>query len=179
MHRNTFRFLYADRRMRRQAIQTGREIQFAAERWAVPGLLFIVFVLPFLANPSLLFQPAAWLWWVRGCAVFSAVLCLAVYTTAHGWHLPAQLTGATVDAMQQTGADGDKLIAFPREQPELLCALLPQQLAPRLMAAARQVFARVRQLSQQMWELPPPAATLFYPYRRTLPLPALVQEPAA
>jgi hypothetical protein len=30
-----------------------------------------------------------------------------------------------------------------------------------------------------MWELPPPAATLFYPYRRTLPLPALVQEPTA
>jgi hypothetical protein len=173
------RFLYGDRRARRQAIKTGREIQLSAERWAVPGLLFVVFVLPLLANPSLLFQPAAWLWWVRGCAVFSAVLCLGVYVTAHGWHLPAQVTGATVDAMQQAGPEGEKLVAFPKQQPELLCALLPQQLAPRLMAAERQVFARVRQLRQQMWELPPPACTLLYPYRRTFPLPSLVQEPSA
>jgi hypothetical protein len=173
------RFLYGDRRARRQAIETGREIQFSAERWAVPGLLFVVFVLPFLANPWLLFQPAAWLWWVRGCAVVSAGLYLVVYVAAHGWHLPAQLTGAAVDAMQQAGPEGAKLIAFPREQLELLCALLPQQLAPRLMAAERQVFARVRQLAQQRWELPPQDCALLYPYRRTLPLPTLVQEPSA
>jgi hypothetical protein len=174
-----FRFLYADRRMRRQAIDTGNQIQLEAEQWAFPGLLFVVFVLPFLANPSLLLQPPAWLWWVRGWAVFAAVVCLGVYAVAHLWHVPAQLAGATVDAMQQAGPDGDKPIAFPEQQIEPVCALLSQQLAPQLAATERRVLARERQLTRQMWARLPEARTLKYPYRRAIPLPTLLQEPSA
>lgn len=174
-----FRFLYGDRRTRRQAIETGRQIQLAAEQWAVPGLLFVVFVLPLLANPSLLLQPAAWLWWVREWDVFATVLCLGVYAVAHLWHVPAQLAGATVDAMQQAGPNGDKPIAFPEQPIEPVCALLPQQLTRQLAATEKQVFARERQLTRQLWGHLPEARTRTYPYRRAVPLPTLLQEPSA
>lgn len=179
MHRNMFRFLFADRHVRRQALDTGRQIQIAAEQWAVPGLLFVVFVLPFLANPSLLLQPSVWLWWVREWDVFAAVLCLGVYAVAHLWHVPAQLAGATVDAMQQAGPDDEKPIAFPEQPLEPVCALLPQQLAPRLAATEKQVLARERQLTRQMWTHLTEARTRKYPYRRAIPLPTLLPEPSA
>ena len=173
------RFFYGDRRTRRQAIETGREIQLEAERWTVPGLLFVVFVLPFLVNPSLLLQPAAWLWWVKGYTLFAGLLCLGIYAVAHFWHLPAQLNGAAVDAMQQAGADDEECVPFSEEQPEEPCVLLPQQLARRLVIAERQVSARARQLVHQLWEQPPQACLLPAPYRRTIPLPTLLQEPSA
>lgn len=174
-----FRYTFGGRQARRQAIETGFEIQYATEWIAIPVVLFLVVVLPLLVNPSLFFQPAAWLWWIKAQRMFLIITCVGIYAIAHAWHLPIQLTGAAVDAMGQAKRKGEKLVVFFEGQRKPPYELLPLQLAPRLVIAACQVFARARQLVRQIWDRPPQAYALFFPSRRTIPPSTFIQEPSA
>jgi hypothetical protein len=74
-------------------------------------LLFILLVLPFLVSPAPFGSLGDFLWWARAWAPVWGAMVVVLYLPAVLALAPAQLTGATVEAMTQT-EDGREPVAW-------------------------------------------------------------------
>jgi hypothetical protein len=83
---------------------------------------------------------------------------------------PAQLTGATVDAIEQAAPADDVPVFFPAAPVEIECELLSQPPAPAEQKASRQAYWR------QQWRRPGRRLLFGLLIRRHLPLPSLLLE---
>lgn len=100
-------------RQRQQSLAEADNLIASAETLPKLALLFFVGILPFLISETLLLDWPTFLWWVKGqTPIWLGVVALLYF--AVGLKLaPAQLTGASVEAMAQT-SDDQELVPAPQ-----------------------------------------------------------------
>lgn len=163
------------RRQRRRVMERAQLVLAQAENLLLVALFFVVFLYPLLFNPNLLFNLSAWLWWVKGFA-WMGLLAWAVIRLLVGLPLaPAQITGATVDAMEQATPEKE-LVPFAAAPVAIECTLLPWRQTPLLLEQA--ASTQVRWYWRQLWRRPR-RRLLFDPsIRRRVPSPSNSPEPS-
>ncbi|MCZ7673827.1 MAG: hypothetical protein M5U34_45260 [Chloroflexi bacterium] len=148
--------LCPNRRQRRRTIERAQLVLAQAEDLLLVALFFIVFLYPLLLDPTLLFNLPTWLWWVKGFA-WIGLLAWAVIRLLVGLPLaPAQITGATVEAMEQAAPEKE-LVSFTAEPVEIECTLLPLA-ADTVVNRTRSQYAGTMVLAAAMATAVPQAA---------------------
>jgi hypothetical protein len=138
---------YKNCRRRRAVLGVALDLLDRAE----PGLLAAVcllFLFPLLIDRSLLLDLPALLWWGQDAAIAALVAFLCMNLLAAAAVLPSQLTGATVDAMEQA-APAEGLIAFPERPVESVCRLLPWVALLQPAIVGRQAAVQAKQAWQE------------------------------
>lgn len=136
---------YKNCRQRRAVLAAAVDLLERAE----PGLLVVfclLFLYPLLIDRSLLLDLPALLWWGRNAAIAALSAALGINFLAAVAVLPSQITGATVDAMEQAGPE-EGLIAFPQRPVERV--LLPRVALLQPDIAGRQTAVQARQAWQE------------------------------
>jgi hypothetical protein len=167
--------LCPDRRQRRHTIERAQAVLAQAEDLLLAALVFVVFLYPLLFDPTLLFNLSAWLWWVKGFAWIGLLAWAAIRLLVGLPLAPAQLTGATVEAMEQAAPEKE-LVSFAAAQAEE-CLLLPWRLPPASIEQAADNQAKCYR--QQLWRRPCRRRLFDFPIRRSLPPSSLSPEPSA
>ena len=119
------RSLYQDRHQRRHALRAAAAGLADAERIPLTILLFLLLGLPLLLQPTLFTDFAAMQWWARIWAPVWIIVTCVLYAVFYLPRVPAQIVGASVDAMEQ--ADPDVELVCVQERMETIClqALVP------------------------------------------------------
>lgn len=165
-----------NRWQRQAALDHARAAVRRADDYLILAIFFLVFLFPFLLDPTLIFTFSAWLWWVKGFA-WIGLLAWAGARLLVGVPLaPAQVTGASVEAMEQATPETE-LVPFTAVPLELECTLLPWRQTPLLIEQeARTQWLRHWQLRRQR---PGRAPLLHFPSQRFIPLPSRRLKPSA
>ena len=132
--------LCPSRWQRRRTFHNVQAILAQAEDFLTVGIVFVVFLFPLLLNPSFLFDVSAYLWWIKGFAWLGLLAWVGLRLLLWLPLVPAQLTGATVEAMGQTSPEKE-LVPLPAPL-ETECPLLAHRQTPLL--AGRQIEAQTR-----------------------------------
>ncbi len=171
------RFTFCQNRWQRQAaLDHARAAVHQADGYLALAVFFLVFLYPFLLDPTLIFTFAAWLWWVKGFAWIGLLAWAGVRLLVGVPLAPAQLTGASVEAMEQATSETE-LVSFTAVPLELECTLLPWRQTPLLIEQeARTQLLRQWQLRRQR---PGRTPLLQFPSQRFIPLPSRRQKPSA
>lgn len=173
---NKRHLLCQNRRQRRHAIERAQAVLAQAEDLLLAALVFVVFLYPLLFDPTLLFNLPAWLWWVKGFAWIGLLAWAAIRLLVGLPLAPAQLTGATVEAMEQAAPEKE-LVPFPVAPAEIECSLLPLRLAPVLIE--QEADSQAKCYWQQLWRRPCRWLLFDFPIRRSLPPSSRSPEPSA
>lgn len=136
-----FRPLYKDRRQRRQALGTASARLADAERIPLAILLFLLLGLPLLLQPTLFTDFAALQWWARGWAPLWVAVTVVLYAVFCLPRVPAQIVGASVDAMEQADPGVELVRVEGRREKACLLVLVPADLYRQTETA---VHARIR-----------------------------------
>lgn len=165
------------RQQRRRTLIRAQDTLYKAEilLWIVT--FFVAFLYPLILNPSLLFDLPSWGWWIKqsasiGLLGWGAIRLFVVLPLA-----PSQLTGATVDAMEQTPSADEGF--FPRVSAlvEQVCdCLFLQQQTDRI---ERQAMIQIQRYWQQLWRRPRRRFLVTSPLQRILPSSSFLLETAA
>lgn len=163
---------YRNCRQRRALLTAAVDLLERAE----PGLLAafcLLFLYPLLIDRSLLLELPALLWWGRNAAIAALAASLGMNLLAAAAVFPSQVTGATVDAMEQAGPE-EGLIAFPARPIESECPLLPWVALLQPATIGRRIAVQARQAWQeQVRQAARRGVSPFCPrflYRRLIPL---------
>ena len=165
--------IYQNRQQRRNNIKQAQAILAQSENLLTAAIFFIVFIFPFLINPSLLFDLTAWLWWVKGHVWLCPLSWAAIRFLVTVPLVPAQMVSATVDAMEQATPPDEPTVSILSEPVEIECISLSKPPDTAEQKAGRQDYWR------QQWRRPGRRLLFGIPIRRHLPLPSLSFEPAA
>lgn len=173
---NNLQTLCPNRRQRRRTIERAQVVLARAEDLLLVAICFIVFLYPLLLDPTLLFNLSAWLWWIKGFA-WIGLLAWAVIRLLVSLPLaPAQITGATVEAMEQAKPEKE-LVSFTAEPAEIECSLLSWRQVPELIEQKAAMQAKC--YWQQLWRRPRRRLLFGSPIRRLLPPASRSPEPSA
>ena len=168
--------LCPNRRQRRRTIERAQLVLAQAEDLLLVAIFFVVFLYPLLLDPTLLFNLPAWLWWVKGFA-WIGLLAWAIIRLLVGLPLaPAQMTGATVEAMEQAAPEKE-LVPFTAEPVEIECTLLPWRQTPLLIE--QEANTQAQWVWWQRWRRPCRRPLFDSPIRRLIPPPSSSPEPSA
>ena len=135
------------RQQRRATLQKAQTILAQAEDWLLLAVIFAVFLFPLLLNPSFVFNLSAYLWWIKGLAWIGLVAWFGLRLLIGLPLAPAQIAGATVEAMEQTAPE-KQLVSLPVPV-AVESFLIPWRQAPALIQ--QQVETQVQQVHQQLW----------------------------
>jgi hypothetical protein len=168
--------LCPSRPQRRRTLERAQLGLAQAEDLLLVAIFFIVFLYPLLLDPTLLFNLPTWLWWVKGFA-WIGLLAWAVIRLLVGLPLaPAQITGATVEAMEQAAPEKE-LVSFTAEPVQIECTLPPWRQTPLLIEQA--TTTQAQWLWWQRWRRPYRRPLFDSPARRLIPPPSGSLEPSA
>lgn len=162
-----------NRWQRRRLLERAQVILAQAEDLLLAAIFVVVFLLPFLINPNLLFDLPAWLWWAKGYA-WMGLLAGAVIRLLVGLPLaPAQISGAAVDAMAQVAPE-PKPIPWkpPASQPVLSSWRQPPA------QTERETRTRLQTQWRQQRQRPFPCHHTHSPLRPFLPPPSRRPHPS-
>ena len=168
--------LCPNRRQRRTALDRARAVLIQAEDLLVVAIFFVVFLYPFLLDPTLLFNLSAWLWWVKGFAWIGLLAWAAIRLLVGLPMVPAQLTGASVEAMEQAEPEKE-LISFTAVPPNIESTLLPWRQSPTLIE--QETCTQLQKQWRQLWQRPCRRSLINSPFQRFIPLPSRSLEPSA
>ena len=155
------------RQQRQHALVRAQDILDEAETilWIV--IIFITFFFPLILNPSLLFDLHAWAWWVKGFAWIGVLAWVVIRLFVALPLAPGQLTGATVDAMEQSPSSAVEF--FPRASTPIEQACTFLFLQQQIDTAERQSVIQVQRYWQQLWRRPRRRFLVASPLQRILP----------
>ena len=164
------------RQQRQHALVRAQDILDEAETLLWIAIIFITFFYPLVLNPTLLFDLPAWAWWVKGFAWTGVSVWVVVRLLVALPLAPGQLTGATVEAMEQAPLADEGF--FPRVSTpiEQMCAFLFWK--QKADNAERQSVIRVQWYWQQLWRRPRHRFLYNAPLQRHLPSSSLLEIPA-
>ena len=165
------------RQQRQHALAQAQDILDEAETILCIAIIFITFFFPLILNPSLLFDLHAWAWWVKGFAWIGVLAWVVIRLFVALPLAPGQLTGATVDAMEQTPSADEGF--FPRvfTPVEQVCVFLFLQ--QQIDSAERQSVIQVQRYWQQLWRRPRRRLQYTFPLQRHLPSSSFLLEISA
>lgn len=164
-----------NRWQRQAALDRARAALRRADDYLILAIFFIVFLYPFLLDPTLIFTFSAWLWWVKGFA-WIGLLAWAGTRLLVGVPLAqTQVTGASVEAMAQATPETE-LVPFTAVPVEHECTLLPWRQPPLLIKQQTRTQLRQQWRRQQRAGRTP---LLHSPAQRFIPLPSRRQKPSA
>jgi len=155
------------RQQRRHALAQAQDTLDGAETFLWIAIIFITFFFPLILNPSLLFDLTAWAWWVKGFAWIGVSVWVTVRLLVALPLAPGQLTGATVDAMEQAPSADEGFFPRASSPVEQACTFLFLQ--QQLETAERQSVTQVQRYWQQLWRRPRRRFLYSSPLQRTLP----------
>jgi len=165
------------REQRRRVLIQAQDTLEGAETvlWIV--IFLLSFLYPLILNPSLLFDLPAWGWWVRQFAWVGLLVSVAIRLFIALPLAPGQLTGATVDAMEQAPSADEGF--FPRVSVlvEQVCTFLFLQ--QQIDSAERQSVIQIQRYWQQLWRRPRRRFLVTSPLQRILPSSSFLLETAA
>lgn len=165
-----------NRWQRQTALDRARAALRQADDYLTLAIFFLVFLYPFLLDPNLIFSFPAWLWWVKSFAWIGLLAWAGIRLLIGLQFAPVQLTGASVEAMEQATTETD-LIPYTAVPVETECMLLPWRSTPRLLEQA--VYT---QIQKQMWQRRqrPGRKPLFHSSsQRFIPPPSRLLDPSA
>lgn len=171
------RFTFYQNRWQRQvALDLARAAVYQADGYLALAVFFLVFLYPFLLDPTLIFTFSAWLWWMKGFAWLGLLAWAGVRLLVGVPLAPAQLTGASVEAMTQATPETE-LVSFTAVPAELECTLPPWRQAPLLVK--QETRTQLRQQWRQRQQRPGRTPLVHSPAQRFIPLPSRRQKPSA
>ncbi|MCL4267268.1 MAG: hypothetical protein KJ069_29085 [Anaerolineae bacterium] len=157
-------------------LQQAQVVLSQAEDLLLVALFFIVFLYPLLLDPTLLFNLSTWLWWVKGFAWIGLLAWVTIRLLVGLPLAPAQVSGATVDAMEQTAPEKEP-VSFTAVLVEIPCTLFPCWQPP--MFLVQEANTQVQSYFHRLWRRPQRQLFLAFPARRLLPLSSHSPEPSA
>ena len=155
------------RQQRQHALVRVQDILDEAETFLWIAIIFITFFYPLVLNPTLLFDLPAWAWWVKGFAWIGVSAWVVIRLFVALPLAPGQLTGATVDAMEQAPSADEGF--FPRASTPIEQACTFLFLQQQIDTAERQSVIQVQWYWQQLWRRPRRRLLIASPLQRILP----------
>ena len=165
------------RQQRRHALARAQDSLDEAEIFLWLAIIFITFFFPLILNPSLLFDLSAWAWWVKGFAWIGVSVWVVVRLLVALPLAPSQLTGATVEAMEQSPSSAVEF--FPRASTPIEQACTFLFLQKQTDNAERQAMIQVQRYWQQLWRRPRRRFLVASPLQRILPSSSFLLEISA
>jgi hypothetical protein len=132
--------LFKNSRQRREAIEQTHPVLAQSDKLFIAATFFLAILLPLLLNPTLLFDLPAWIWWMKTSVWLSALARLALHLLVVLYLAPAQLTGATVDAIEQATPADDVPVFFPAAPVQIECEPLSRLPDTAEQKAGRQAY---------------------------------------
>lgn len=111
--------LYQNGHRRRRSLRAAAVGRAEAERIPFAVLLFLLLGLPLFLQPTLYTDLSAMLWWARIWMPVWFIVTGVLYAVFYLPHVPTQIVGASVDAMEQADPAGE--FVRIQERVERLC----------------------------------------------------------
>ncbi|HUM70498.1 MAG TPA: hypothetical protein PLK31_16825 [Chloroflexota bacterium] len=169
--------LCPNRRQRRRTIERAQLVLAQAEDLLLVAIFFIVFLYPLLLDPTLLFNLPIWLWWVKGFAWIGLLAWVAIRLLVGLPLAPAQITAATVAAMEQAAPEKE-LVSFTVAPVEIECTLFPWR-QTLLVVIEQEANTQAQWVWRQRWRRPCRRPLFDSPTRRLIPPPSRSPEASA
>ncbi len=117
--------LYQNGRGRHRALHAAAAGLAEAERIPFAVLLFLLLGLPLFLQPTLYTELSAMLWWARIWTPVWVLVTVMLYAIFYLPHVPAQIVGASVDAMEQADPEVEFVRFHERVEEICLQAFIP------------------------------------------------------